>query len=778
MHEPSRTGASRPVPGCMLAALLVLVGAIPIAPPMPASATPQGQDEATVPPGQGMATAPQGEEGAPVPQGRPVVGLVLSGGGAHGLAHIGVIEWLEEQRIPIDRVAGTSMGGLIGGLYATGSDHEEMLELIDGIDWPLVLGGDTPYALKSFRRKQDARQAPATFEIGLRDGFSLPPGIDAGHQVGLILDRIAYPYAGLVSFDRLPTPFACVAVDLVSGGAIVYRAGQLREALRATMSYPGWFAPVRADDRVLVDGGVLNNLPTDVMQGMGADVIIAVDVGKVTEDDAPYSSVLGVANRTLSVMMRDNTERNAALADILLAPDVSRFGMMEFDRAADLMRIGYESAAAAASELLQYALDETSWNDYRALRQTRRRVELPRPTFVVVEGAVDADRDAVRAAVEHHLGAPFDPDHLDRDLTEITGWGRYDVVGYAAIRRDGAWGLEIQVQEKTYGPPFLRPILDLQGSEFGEAVITFGGRFTFLDIAGTNSEWRTDATYGQSTLVRSELYVPIGNAGFFVEPFAIAAEQRQVVYDDGEGVAEYEATRAGGGVAAGYLFGPRSELSLGVSLEWRSAETTVGVPLFEALEGAAGSVGVAWQFDGANHPLIPTSGVRLGAAADWTFASPEATGSVVPGAAPDDNFYQAQVDLLVAHRLGRRFSLLASAQGGSSFGAEVSPLQEFMVGGPLRLGALASGELRGSDFFFGRAGVLWAFAEENRLSFFGQFYLAALYEIGDAFDNSVDPFQDVTVGLTGETPIGGVFVGGAVGQDRRAGFFFAVGRLF
>jgi hypothetical protein len=150
----------------------------------------------------------------------------------------------------------------------------------------------------------------------------------------------------------------------------------------------------------------------------------------------------------------------------------------------------------------------------------------------------------------------------------------------------------------------------------------------------------------------------------------------------------------------------------------------------------------------------------------------------VSGAEADADFYQAELDIVGAHRLGGRFALLGSVSGGTSFGATAAPLQQFLLGGPLRLGALGVGELRGSHYFMGRAGVLWALADENKLSFFGTFYLTAFYEVGDAFERTADPFHDVTFGLAGETLLGGVFVGGAVGEDRRAGFFFAIGRLF
>ncbi len=718
-------------------------------------------------------------EGSETSQARPVIGLVLSGGAAGGLAHVGVIQWFEEHHVPIDLVAGTSSGGLVAGLYATGASAGEMSDVISSIDWQLVFAGDTPYEHKSLRRKEDARQTPTMMEFGLRDGVKLPLGLDAGHQVGLMIDRIAFPYSELHSFDHLPTPFACVAVDLESGDEVVFRAGRLAEALRATMSFPGWFAPVHSGDRVLVDGGVLNNLPTDVMTEMGADIIIAVDLGLPSSEGMPIDDILGVLNRTVVVMMRHNTDRNAELADLVIAPDVSGLNVTDFSDVEGIARLGYEATIELAEELGRYSLDDSEWQEYLQGRADQRRAFEATPEFLEISGATEADEPTIEAKLNRHLGVPLDPDGLDFDLTSITGWGRYDVVGYGSGQREGTEGLDIDVHEKTNGPPFMRTLLDMRGSEFREALVTFGARFTFFDLAGSNSEWRIDASYGETTMASTQLFMRLGRQGFFVAPRAIALEQRRYEYVDGERVAEYTLDRMGGGGDVGYVFGPRSELRVGADLEYQRSRPKIGDPSLPTVEGTAGTVSGQWIFDGANSPLIPTRGVALQASASWIFATPDEVGdSAQRPIAFDDDFYQAMLYSMVARPLGGRFSLFGSAEGGTSFNATASPQQQFQMGGPFRLGALRVGELRGSHYYLGRAGVLWALAPEAQASPLGKFYLTAFYEIGDAFEGKSSPYQDITLGLTGETLLGGVFVGGAVGEEGRHGFFFAVGRLF
>src|SRR5579862_2851320 len=234
---------------------------------------------------------------------RPTVGLVLQGGGALGLAHVGVITWLEEHHIPVNYVAGTSMGGLVGGVYATGRNAAEVREVVKSINWDQVMSGQTPFDDLSFRRKEDHRDYPNSLEFGLRKGLQFPEGFNSGQQVSLILDQVALPYSDIKSFDDLPIPFACVATDLVSGKPKVFRSGSLSLALRSTMSLPGIFTPVRTKDAIYADGGLLENIPIDVAKQMGAGVTLGVHLEEAPlPPDASLSS-FAVLGRSISVMI-------------------------------------------------------------------------------------------------------------------------------------------------------------------------------------------------------------------------------------------------------------------------------------------------------------------------------------------------------------------------------------------------------------------------------------------------------------------------------------------
>ena len=240
------------------------------------------------------AFAQQVELRQPRAQTRPTIGLALGGGAARGLAHIGLLRWFEEHRIPVDYLAGTSVGALVAAAYATGLSPDEIQALMRETNWDRMFLADSPFTSKTFRRKEDARAFPGQLNFGLKGGFKLPSALNSGQQVELLLDRIALPYFALENFDALPTPFRAVATDIRLAQPVVLNSGSLSDALRASMAMPGLFAPVAVDGRLLVDGGVLNNLPADVVKTMGARVVIAVNVSATTDATPAPTTLFGV----------------------------------------------------------------------------------------------------------------------------------------------------------------------------------------------------------------------------------------------------------------------------------------------------------------------------------------------------------------------------------------------------------------------------------------------------------------------------------------------------
>jgi len=276
------------------------------------------------------------------------------------LAHIGVIQYLEEHHIPVRYIAGTSMGGLVGGVYATGPNAAELRDVVKGIKWNQVINGQSAYEDLSFRRKQDAREYPSTLEFGLHEGLQFPSGFNSGQQVDLILDRIALPYSEIKSFDELPIPFACVATDLVTRSEHVFRSGPLDVALRSTMSLPGIFSPVRYQGHVYVDGGLLNNFPVSVAKEMGADIILGIhlEVPKL-DPEVPLSS-FGVLGQSINAVIAANEREAMKGADVVISVPLQDFSSMDYDKADILIKAGYDAAAANSENLASLAVDEAS----------------------------------------------------------------------------------------------------------------------------------------------------------------------------------------------------------------------------------------------------------------------------------------------------------------------------------------------------------------------------------------------------------------------------------
>ncbi|MGB8731086.1 MAG: patatin-like phospholipase family protein, partial [Candidatus Sulfotelmatobacter sp.] len=278
---------------------------------------------------------------ASVPAQRPRIGLALSGGGALGLAQIGVIQWLEGNHIPVDRIAGTSMGSIIGVMYATGMSPAEMQKFAEGIDWNEALLPEPDYRQLSYRRKQDRRDYQIEAALGVKHGLKGPNGFDPGLGVGLLLDRIAFPESGIASFDDLPIPFRCVATDMQSGDRVVLHDGSLPRAVRASMAIPGVFTPVQIDGRVLADGGMVENIPVEAVREMDADKVIAIDLQMPLGGKEELETITGVLSRAVSVMILQNERQSLKLADTTVTVDTGNFSMTDYDRVSDLIRLGY-----------------------------------------------------------------------------------------------------------------------------------------------------------------------------------------------------------------------------------------------------------------------------------------------------------------------------------------------------------------------------------------------------------------------------------------------------
>jgi NTE family protein len=382
------------------------------------------------------------------PKTRPRIGVALEGGGALGLAHIGVLQWFEEHHIPVDYIAGTSMGGLVAGLYASGKSPSELQALVQAQSWDTIIGGEIPYEDLSFRRKEDLTAYPNSIHLGLKHGLSLPSGLNTGHLITLLIDRETLPYSEVTTFDELPIPFRCVATDLVSGKEIIFHDGQLAEALRATMSIPAIFSPVRDGEKVYVDGGLVGNLPTDVVRQMGADVVIGVHLEVAPAKASEITSLVSVLGRSIDVVVRDNEIRGLAGADLVVNVDLHEFNSMDYEKSETIIGIGKNAASEKTTVLTPYSLDDSAWREYLERRDARKRTHVAVPQYVRVEGVDQEAQTNIERLLKPLVGKPVNTKSLDHLLTRLAGIGKFSRVGYRMEGINGQDGLVFTVHEK------------------------------------------------------------------------------------------------------------------------------------------------------------------------------------------------------------------------------------------------------------------------------------------------------------------------------------------
>ncbi len=704
------------------------------------------------------------------PPERPKIGLALAGGSALGLTHVGVIKWLEENWIPIDAVAGASMGGLVGGMFATGVTAQEIAQFLSGVDWAATLQRSPPFRQLAFRRKEDRREFPNQLEFGIKNrSLQFPAALSAGHGVGLLLSRIAGAYTDMRTFDDLPTPFRSVATDLNSAKQIEFSSGDLFDALRAGMALPGLFAPVRRGDQVLVDGGIIDNLPVDATRRMGVEIVIAVALHVPLAQRGTQYSLFGVFDRSLDIMLSGAEMRAMANADVVIIPDLTSFASGDFHRSAELVERGYQAAAAKANLLKRFALPEPEWQAYLAARQGKRRAPKFVPEFIAAEGLNKPLEKNLQLRLGYMLGAPIDPKQLDEELTRLAGMGHWEAANYRLIERDGKRGLLITVKEKPHGPPFLNTSLLIDGVTSQTLRFGIGGRLTFLDIGNPGSEWRTDFSVGIRDTVSTEYFHRIKSSKFFVAPRGFIEKSQRDLFERNDRVARFSTRELGAAIDLGYAAGRFSEFRFGYQLSQFKNSLTIGVPSLPSLRGNVSRVRARWASEGQDSAVVATRGMRWTTSAQWVFKAPGAT---------RDGFPILDAEMRWARPLRGPYYLTGQFAGGTTI-SSLNLYAPFTIGGPLRMSAFAPQQVFGSHYYFSDIGILRALSQKPN-QFLARLYLTAAYELGSAFNTGgrYKPYHDGVAGIVGETPIGVLFVGGAYGEQGQRKLFFRLGRYF
>lgn len=714
---------------------------------------------------------PKGTVGA---QRRPVIGLALSGGGALGLTEIGILQWMEENHIPVDRIAGTSMGSIIGAMYATGVSPNEIHKFADKIDWEQAFLPEPGYTDIAYRRKQDRRDFLVAAPLGLKHGLRGPNGINPGHEAGLLLDRIAFPESNVSNFDDLPIPFHCVATDMESGQAVVLRDGYLADAVRASMAIPGLFTPVHLKGRVLADGGLVQNIPVETVRDMGSERIIAVELHYPPIDVGRLSTLVGVLSRAIDVMITQNERQSLALAQTKIQVDMKGFAITDYKRIDELVQLGYKAAASQSAELLPYAItDPAEWQKYLDARNARKHSSPKEVEKIVVTGANPDTNSRIQRQLAKYTDGPLNLPKLEEQLTRIAGRGLFDRLGYEGFTQNGVPAIRVTAHEKTYGPPFVDLAVNVEGSGVAAFDFSAGTRITFMDLFHRGGEWRSDLLFGSSDLAATEYYQPLWQSKFFIAPFLFASKYARNAFSGLTRVAVFGDERAGGGFDIGYDSGRRSEFRIGYQLFDAKLAPLVGATGLPSVRGTTGEFRARFVWDGQDSPSVPSRGTRVVTTLSRVLQSPDLAKPITQLDVQSSNFFA----------LSDKTSLFTDISGGTTFNGSAGPFQVFMLGGAFRLGAYLPEQFVGNHYAYASFGFRRELYQMPQLVG-KKIYWGGWYEAGTAFGTPTNNSGPVVVrgtfnlGVIADTIVGPIALAGSVSPTGQSRVNFSIGRLF
>lgn len=566
-----------------------------------------------------------GGSGASYAQARPKIGLVLSGGGARGLAHVGVLKVLERERIPVDVIAGTSMGAIVGGLYASGLSAQDVEAEVLKLDWNNVFATRVDRRDLSQRRKEQDFEVSPLIEIGIgADGLRAPLGSVSSRGLEAHLRRLTLSARQVKDFDQLPTPFRAVSTDMESGQAVIMHDGDLATALRSSMSVPGVFSPLEVNGRILGDGGLVNNTPVDVARSMGAQRLIVVNIGTPLSKRETLNSLTGVTSQMINILTEQNVQQSLRLMhadDVLIAPELDGLTAADFDKAREFMLRGELQAEALVLRMQDLKLSETEYEAWKALRKQREATPAPL-AFVNFEGSKLTQPQVRSDVLSSQPGDVFDLAKAERDITVLAATGDYQRTDYRLVRTPAGEGLVFDLEDKPWGPDYLQMGLDFSADNQGRSAFNLKlvHNRHWLDSHG--SEWRNFLRLGTSPALGTEWYRPMewrlpdGLSGFIA---ASAVTQRRTLsyFEDPNGAlsASIDRSSTGGALEAGVNWRELGEWRLGwIDESWRDDPTLISAQSQE-LSGSRRWREQGWRvrmvFDQLDHAYFPTGGWRL-----------------------------------------------------------------------------------------------------------------------------------------------------------------------
>ena len=708
---------------------------------------------------------------------RPKIGLVLSGGGARGAAHVGVLKVLEQNHIPVDVIAGTSFGAIVGGLYASGYSAVELEEILANIDWKESLSGRAPREESSFRRKQDDNGFLIKFKIGIKDGkLKLPSGLITPNNLRLTLQDLINEKANVDDFDDLKIPFRAVATDLESGGAVVLGRGDLASAIVASMAVPALFPPVDYEGQLLVDGGVSNNVPVDVAREMGADIVIVVDISTPMMKKDDIESLTKVVDQLILIMTNQNTAvQLASLSekDILIRPDLDDIGFADFEQALEVIPRGVDAAQRELTRLQEHSLSQQDWLAFTDTQVSGQR-EQPVVNFIRIVNDANVSDEVIRARLSQVTGEALDVERLSADLSEVYGLELFEEVSYRLVEENDLTGIEVLARRSENGQRFIRFGLALQEDFNGETGFQMSTAFNNLAVNQMGGEVEARVTIGDDFGLFTEFYQPIDYAQryYFFANAGGGKFNRNVFDDEGRILAQARISQVYLQSGLGTNFGNWGTLRLGVQRVSGTVKGRIGYP--EDFKQSFDDTAFVTQFsiDTLDNVQFPHKGMVFDSEYKNSMSWWNGDGSVDT----------VQFGAYHPFSWGKN-TLGVNYQIGTSMNGTPEERDLFELGGFLNLSAYFPGQLTGNHR--GSAGLIYYRRIAGGLRFLTQtpIYLGAVLEAGNVWNNRDDVslndlHYSASLFLGADTFLGPVYLGYAVGDDDQSATFLYIGQIF
>jgi NTE family protein len=736
-------------------------------------------------PGVSAAVAPTPDEAAsaPAPQ-RPRVGLVLSGGGARGLTHVGVLKVLEREHIAVDVIAGTSMGAIIGGLYASGMGAEQIERELLKVNWDQLFAQRVSRQALSQRRKEEDFEIATAVELGYHDNaFHAPQGAVSSRGLETLLRRYTLPVRQVADFARLPIPFRAVATDMETGDAVVLDHGDLAMALRSSMSVPGVFPPSELEGRVLGDGGLVNNLPVDVARAMGAEVLIVVNIGTPLAPRESLNSAIGLTAQMINILTEQNVKRSLASLgprDLLIAPDLGALTAGDFNKTPDLIAVGEAGAHAMVSQLARWAVPEGAYAAWRATH-TAHPPAAPVIQALAFEGSTLTNPQRFVAQLESKPGASFNAEAAARDARYLAASGDYVRSDYHLIDGESGALLLFDLEDKPWGPNYLRAGLDLSTDFSGRSAFNVKISHNRHWLTPTGTEWRNRLQIGEVPTLYTELYHPLNWTlglwnDWFVSGYAGASRRTLSLFGSDAGVelGQLRRTDLRFGVDLGQPWGNLGELRLGLV---QAAGRTAPLLLAAGYTGSSEpevwgetAARVRMVIDQLDYANFPQRGYRV--------ESELQAGHRQQRASPSDNYIRLETEALAVRSWGAHsFSLYGQIKASDARADALAG--QYSLGGFQQLSGYRAGQVSGNAVLLGRLG--WYMRLVDTPVFARGFFLGATLEAGNGWaDRRQLSLSGLRTGaslyLGADTGIGPMFLGITAAPRGETGLALFIGR--